>query len=112
MFLDVMQNLELEGPNKLTHTEADDKDSHVWDNAQETQNQIQNNVQVPGIFNSSQSAIKTKRLIPMYDSLEEFEQHLPDTVTVLDTPFGSKVYLVGTAHFSEESQDDVSLVFQ
>jgi len=31
-------------------------------------------------------------------------------VTLLNTPFGSKVYLVGTAHFSEESQDDVSYV--
>lgn len=48
----------------------------------------------------------------MYGSLEEFEKNLPHTVTVLDTPFGSKVYLVGTAHFSHESQDDVSLVIR
>ena len=52
----------------------------------------------------------TKREIKIYDSLEEFEKNLPPTVTVLDTPFGSKVYLVGTAHFSEDSQDDVSFV--
>lgn len=52
----------------------------------------------------------TKREIKIYDSLEEFEKNLPSTVTVLDTPFGSKVYLVGTAHFSEDSQDDVSFV--
>ena len=32
---------------------------------------------------------------------------LPDTVTKLETADGCKVYLVGTAHFSEESQDDV-----
>lgn len=32
---------------------------------------------------------------------------LPETVTCLDTEWGSKVYLVGTAHFSEESQRDV-----
>ena len=36
---------------------------------------------------------------------------LPETVTVLDTDWGSKVYLVGTAHFSEESQRDVSQVW-
>ena len=36
---------------------------------------------------------------------------LPETVTVLDTDWGSKVYLVGTAHFSEESQRDVSQVY-
>ncbi|TMW48857.1 hypothetical protein DOY81_006051 [Sarcophaga bullata] len=54
----------------------------------------------------------TKREIKIYESLEEFEKNLPPTVTVLDTPFGSKVYLVGTAHFSEDSQDDVSFVIR
>ncbi|KAL4226653.1 hypothetical protein ACF0H5_014634 [Mactra antiquata] len=33
---------------------------------------------------------------------------LPAAVTKLETSCGSKVYVVGTAHFSEESQDDVS----
>uniref|UniRef100_T1IKH6 TraB domain-containing protein n=1 Tax=Strigamia maritima TaxID=126957 RepID=T1IKH6_STRMM len=33
---------------------------------------------------------------------------LPNTVTILETPGGGKVYLVGTAHFSRESQDDVA----
>lgn len=32
---------------------------------------------------------------------------LPQTVEVLETSWGSKVYVVGTAHFSEESQEDV-----
>ncbi|XP_011211728.2 traB domain-containing protein [Bactrocera dorsalis] len=54
----------------------------------------------------------TKREIKIYDTIEEFEENLPSTVTVLDTPFGSRVYLVGTAHFSEESQDDVSYVIR
>lgn len=35
---------------------------------------------------------------------------LPSTVTVLDAPHGGRVYLVGTAHFSLQSQDDVSRV--
>ena len=35
---------------------------------------------------------------------------LPETVTQLDTPWGSKVYVVGTAHFSQESQEDVAKV--
>lgn len=35
---------------------------------------------------------------------------LPHTVTVLDAPDGGKVYVVGTAHFSQESQEDVSRV--
>lgn len=35
---------------------------------------------------------------------------LPETVTVLDAPAGGKVYLVGTAHFSEKSQQDVAEV--
>ena len=35
---------------------------------------------------------------------------LPETVTSLTTPCGSKVYVVGTAHFSESSQEDVAKV--
>jgi hypothetical protein len=35
----------------------------------------------------------------------------PETVTVLKSSNGSVVYLVGTAHFSEESQEDVSQVY-
>lgn len=38
------------------------------------------------------------------------DEGLPSTVTVLDTPDGGKVYLVGTAHFSLQSQEDVSRV--
>ncbi|XP_001653346.2 traB domain-containing protein [Aedes aegypti] len=53
-----------------------------------------------------------KDTIKIYNSVEEFDKNLPDTVTLLTTPFGSKVYLVGTAHFSENSQNDVSLVMR
>lgn len=35
---------------------------------------------------------------------------LPDSVTVLECPDGGKVYLVGTAHFSEKSCKDVEEV--
>ncbi|CAL4093167.1 unnamed protein product, partial [Meganyctiphanes norvegica] len=37
---------------------------------------------------------------------------LPETVTRLDTQHGSSVYLVGTAHFSKESQEDVALTIR
>ncbi|XP_077540807.1 traB domain-containing protein [Haemaphysalis longicornis] len=37
---------------------------------------------------------------------------LPETVTVLKTQEGSVVYLVGTAHFSLESQEDVAKTIQ
>ena len=40
------------------------------------------------------------------------DDRLPETVTVLKTPEGGKLYLIGTAHFSEESQDDVSAVIK
>ncbi|KAJ2939679.1 hypothetical protein O0L34_g14398 [Tuta absoluta] len=40
------------------------------------------------------------------------DEGLPSTVTVLDAPDGGKVYLVGTAHFSVQSQEDVSRVIQ
>lgn len=34
----------------------------------------------------------------------------PDTVAVLKSSNGSVLYLVGTAHFSKESQEDVAQV--
>lgn len=37
-------------------------------------------------------------------------QTFPDTVAVLRASNGSVVYLVGTAHFSKESQEDVAQV--
>lgn len=37
---------------------------------------------------------------------------LPETVTKLETLHGSKVYVVGTAHFSVESQEDVAKTIQ
>ncbi|XP_054273412.1 traB domain-containing protein isoform X2 [Macrosteles quadrilineatus] len=43
---------------------------------------------------------------------ENFDENLPSTVSLLTTPDGVKVYLVGTAHFSIESQDDVSKVIR
>ncbi|XP_005109412.1 traB domain-containing protein [Aplysia californica] len=39
------------------------------------------------------------------------ESELPDTVTVLERG-GCRLYLVGTAHFSKESQEDVARVIQ
>jgi hypothetical protein len=38
------------------------------------------------------------------------DNNLPNTVTLLKTPDGGKCYVVGTAHFSIESQYDVSKV--
>lgn len=37
--------------------------------------------------------------------------NFPDTVTVLKASNGSVIYLVGTAHFSKESQEDVAQVY-
>lgn len=45
-------------------------------------------------------------------SIEEFDKNLPETVTLMKGPTGSKVYLIGTAHFSEQSQNDVATVIQ
>lgn len=44
-------------------------------------------------------------------SEEDFDNNLPETVTLLKhEQTGAKVYLVGTAHFSRESQEDVAMV--
>ncbi|XP_052259857.1 traB domain-containing protein-like [Dreissena polymorpha] len=47
--------------------------------------------------------------INMYvEKNRDLNPDLPETVTLLETSWGSKVYLVGTAHFSAESQEDVA----
>lgn len=48
--------------------------------------------------------------IKIYDSIKEFNENLPETVTLLTMPNGCNVYLVGTAHFSEKSSEDVANV--
>ena len=40
----------------------------------------------------------------------DIDNDLPETVIVLTNEFGSKVYIVGTTHFSKESQEDVAKV--
>lgn len=50
--------------------------------------------------------------VKIFDTVQEFEAALPDTVSVLQGPFGSRVYLIGSAHFSEESMNDVSFVIR
>lgn len=55
---------------------------------------------------------ESMRNLKIYDNIEDFDQNLPSTVTLLQNEFDSKVYIVGTAHFSLESQNDVSLVIR
>ncbi|XP_043796676.1 traB domain-containing protein isoform X2 [Apis laboriosa] len=47
---------------------------------------------------------------PEYDA--SIDEKLPETVKLLTTPEGGKLYLVGTAHFSIESQNDVATIIQ
>ena len=37
---------------------------------------------------------------------------LPSTCTMITTPQGAKVFIVGTAHFSRQSHDDVSTIMK
>lgn len=44
---------------------------------------------------------------------DDFDNTLPETVVLLHhEETGAKVYLVGTAHFSQESKDDVAKVMR
>lgn len=51
-------------------------------------------------------------VIQREEAIQDFDSNLPKTVTLLHGPNGSKLYLVGTAHFSLESQEDVSNVIK
>lgn len=43
---------------------------------------------------------------------EHDTEELPETVTKMTTPDGAQIYIVGTAHFSENSQTDVAKTIQ
>ncbi|GAB6029907.1 hypothetical protein CHUAL_005606 [Chamberlinius hualienensis] len=58
---------------------------------------------------SNGDEVSDRVLLP---SINPPKDNLPDTVTRLETPNGSVVYIVGTAHFSVESQNDVSRTIQ
>lgn len=46
-------------------------------------------------------------------SEDDFDNNLPETVTLLTyKETGAKIYLIGTAHFSKESQEDVEKVIR
>lgn len=58
------------------------------------------------------NATDTKKPNEEENAVQDFDSNLPKTVTLLHGPNGSKLYLVGTAHYSVESQEDVSKVIQ
>lgn len=94
-FSDLQANSEEEhGEDEEDEDEEDeDEDGNEWVTDEGEESDVEDNVEL---------AFPKQR--------RESNPELPDTVTVLDALHGSKVYLVGTAHFSIESQDDVSKV--
>lgn len=54
--------------------------------------------------------LQEEKLSPENKQEELPHIELPETVSRLTNEYGSEVYLVGTAHFSLESQEDVSKV--
>lgn len=50
--------------------------------------------------------------VKVYDRIEDFNDNLPSTVTLLKAPNRVNVYLIGTAHFSRESCRDVAYVIR
>lgn len=44
------------------------------------------------------------------DYIDDIDNNLPSTTVLLTTSGGSKVYVVGTVHFSLESQEEVAKV--
>ncbi|KAH8273111.1 hypothetical protein KR018_001364 [Drosophila ironensis] len=118
---DSVKNLMKKSPSKAAGDPAADKRRRKAESLLQTSKQkldisiAEASAAADGVVENVQPAIdqpQTKREIKIYDTIEEFDENLPSTVTLLNTPFGSKVYLVGTAHFSEESQDDVSYVIR
>lgn len=74
--------------------EEDDEDEDDYDNSGE-ESDVEDNAE----------------LYPSLRLRRQSNPQLPETVTTLETAHGSKVYVVGTAHFSLESQQDVAQVW-
>ena len=59
---------------------------------------------------NQEASVTDELLMNMYRMRRPKSPDLPSTVTKLETEDGCKVYIVGTAHFSKESQEDVTKV--
>ncbi|XP_024885843.1 traB domain-containing protein isoform X4 [Temnothorax curvispinosus] len=85
---------------KMSNIESSDSELLVIDEDSDVQNEECN------VSDAASELLKIREYDPTID------KNLPDTVTLLTTPDGGKLYLVGTAHFSVESQNDVSKMIQ
>lgn len=79
---------------------------------QDTTIRLATNTNEKSIGEKFPDGIHEESMIKVYNELTEFEENLPHTVSLLTNEFGSKIYIIGTAHFSEESKDDVSFVIR
>ncbi|XP_074661798.1 uncharacterized protein LOC141914472 [Tubulanus polymorphus] len=101
-----------DGPRleELTPVEETDDKSEIDDNSDEDDAESGDE---SDIEDNDQQDSAMDHLFPSQRAIERPEYpNLPDTVTTLETADGSKVYIVGTAHFSEESQADVAQTIQ
>lgn len=57
-------------------------------------------------------AIIRSQTVRIYESVDEFDKHLPPTVSLLTNERGSKVYVVGAHNFINGTEKDISLVLR
>ncbi|KAI4499825.1 hypothetical protein M0802_005081 [Mischocyttarus mexicanus] len=92
--------------NNRTNIECSDSDVVVNSDSNESKT---SNID-PVIDNSNNQRGSINPPIKEYN--DDIDNQLPETVTLLRAPNGGKLYLIGTAHFSIESQNDVSKIIQ
>ncbi|XP_020706729.2 traB domain-containing protein isoform X1 [Athalia rosae] len=96
--------------NKWKQTETPDSEIIVIDNNDERES-IGSGLESDVEDNDSDAGESSRHpIIKEYDP--SIDNNLPETVTLLPGSGGSKLYLVGTAHFSLESQNDVAKIIQ
>ncbi|KAF7987676.1 hypothetical protein HCN44_003539 [Aphidius gifuensis] len=103
--------------NVLLNNKKNNDASGVVLTSTSTNQDCDNSSLTPGDLDNNHDNInkKNKMIVTTQERREydpTIDERLPDTVTLLRTPDGGKVYLIGTAHFSEESQNDVSMIIQ
>ncbi|XP_023722994.1 traB domain-containing protein isoform X2 [Cryptotermes secundus] len=95
---------------KMRQDDSPDSCSVVLDDEESLGSGIESDVEDASSEEKPGEPSKVLSLLPHYDPT--IDTKLPETVSLLTTPDGGKVYLVGTAHFSMESQEDVAKIIQ
>jgi len=97
---------------KSMDQQDDNEDAVVSEQEEEEEKAEEGSVKGEKVDEEVEEEGADKMAMPLKKSRVLDLDQLPETCTLLSLPNGGRVYLVGTAHFSKESNEDVAAVIQ